>query len=104
MAEDRAAPLDLDAIRRRVTQESGPRLWRSLEELADVPEVRRWLEAEFPDAVGPGSMDRRTVLRLMSASFALAGVAACEGSQTVTNAPLLSQPRNAPESTPGVPS
>jgi MoCo/4Fe-4S cofactor protein with predicted Tat translocation signal len=95
-------PLDLDALRARLAQEQGPRLWRSLEELADVPEVRRWVEAEFPDIV-QAAVDRRTLLRLMAASLALGGLAACDGRRPVDDAPLLSQSRNVPGTTPGVP-
>ncbi|QRM30903.1 TAT-variant-translocated molybdopterin oxidoreductase [Microvirga sp. VF16] len=94
------APLDLDAVKARLATEEGPRLWRSLEELADRPEVRRYVEAEFPDIVQASSIDRRTLLRLMSASFALGGVAACN---VRTDAPLLSQSRNMPGYTLGVP-
>ena len=43
--------IDLEALRARLATEEGPRLWRSLEELADVPDVRRYVEAEFPDIV-----------------------------------------------------
>lgn len=97
------APLDLNAVRARLATEEGPTLWRSLEELADVPEVRRYVEAEFPDIVQTSSIDRRTLLRLMSASFALGGLAACSDSGAPGNAPLLSQSRNMPGYTPGIP-
>jgi molybdopterin-containing oxidoreductase family iron-sulfur binding subunit len=96
-------PFDLDALRTRLADEEGPRLWRSLEELADRPDVRRYVEAEFPDIMQASSVDRRTLLRLMSASLALGGLAACNGSEAGKNAPLLSQSRNAPGYMPGVP-
>ncbi|MCG7393442.1 TAT-variant-translocated molybdopterin oxidoreductase [Microvirga sp. ACRRW] len=97
------APFDLDALRARLATEDGPRLWRSLEELADLPEVRRYVEAEFPDVVQASSVDRRTLLKLMSASLALGGLAACSDKNASKNAPLLSQSRNMPGYTPGVP-
>ncbi|WP_262296540.1 TAT-variant-translocated molybdopterin oxidoreductase [Microvirga sesbaniae] len=96
-------PLDIDAVPVPMTTEKGPTLWRSLEELADRPEVRRQIEAEFPDVVQASSIDRRTLLRLMSASFALGGLAACNGNGSDGKAPLLSQSRTLPGSTPGVP-
>jgi len=53
------------------------RYWRSLDELADTPEFKDWLHREFPQ--GASEMEeghsRRNFLKLMSASFALAGVA-----------------------------
>jgi molybdopterin-containing oxidoreductase family iron-sulfur binding subunit len=96
-------PLDLDALRARLSEENGPRLWRSLEELADAPEMQRYLEAEFPDVMDTATVDRRTLLRLMSASLALGGLAGCKGNQPGFGAPLLSQSRNVPGDTPGVP-
>ena len=54
---------------------SGPKYWRSLDELADTPGFRAQLEREFPQGTaeldGP---DRRQFLKLMAASFALGGI------------------------------
>ncbi|WP_099507986.1 TAT-variant-translocated molybdopterin oxidoreductase [Microvirga ossetica] len=97
------APFDLEAMRARLATEDGPRLWRSLEELAERPEVRRYVEAEFPDIVQAATIDRRTLLQLMSASLALGGLAACDSSDAIRNAPLLSQSHAMPGYTPGVP-
>jgi molybdopterin-containing oxidoreductase family iron-sulfur binding subunit len=59
-------------------QTNGRRYWRSLDELADTPEFKDWLHREFPggasEMVEDGS-SRRHFLKIMSASFALAGVA-----------------------------
>ncbi|HEX7570267.1 MAG TPA: TAT-variant-translocated molybdopterin oxidoreductase, partial [Verrucomicrobiae bacterium] len=57
---------------------TGRRYWRSLNELADTPEFKDWLHREFP--VGASEMvedgtSRRQFLKIMSASFAFAGVA-----------------------------
>ena len=56
---------------------TGRRYWRSLDELADTPEFKEWLHREFPQ--GASELDetvtRRHFLKIMSASFALAGVA-----------------------------
>ena len=53
--------------------------WRSLEQLAGDPEFRRYLEDEFPSAAPAldDRLDRRQMLTLMGASFALAGLANC---------------------------
>ena len=58
---------------------SGPEYWRSLDQLADTPEFRQWVEREFPeDAAGVlDGQSRRTMLKIMAASFGLAGMAAC---------------------------
>jgi MoCo/4Fe-4S cofactor protein with predicted Tat translocation signal len=59
--------------------ESGRRYWRSLEELADTPRFRQWVEREFPKGVSEmlATSSRRTLLKLMAASFGLAGLVAC---------------------------
>ena len=60
------------------TPANGRSYWRSLDELADTPEFKDWLHREFPsgasEMVEDGS-SRRHFLKIMSASFALAGVA-----------------------------
>ena len=55
---------------------TGRRYWRSLDELADTPEFAEWLHREFPKGAselndGP---TRRNFLKIMAASFALAGL------------------------------
>jgi molybdopterin-containing oxidoreductase family iron-sulfur binding subunit len=56
--------------------EIGPRYWRSLDELADTPEFRQWVEQEFPAGATELSdpVTRRHFMKIMSASFLLAGV------------------------------
>jgi molybdopterin-containing oxidoreductase family iron-sulfur binding subunit len=56
--------------------ESGQKYWRSLDQLADAPEFRQWLEREFPDGASEltDPVSRRSFVKLMSASFALGGL------------------------------
>jgi molybdopterin-containing oxidoreductase family iron-sulfur binding subunit len=61
----------------RLRGRSGQALWRSLDQLADDPEFRRWLEAEFPAAFVAAAADRRTVMKVMAASLLLGGLAGC---------------------------
>ncbi|MFO1488208.1 MAG: TAT-variant-translocated molybdopterin oxidoreductase [Verrucomicrobiota bacterium] len=56
--------------------EFGRKYWRSTDQLADTPEFRQWMEREFP-AGATEEMDgvsRRHFVKIMSASFMLAGV------------------------------
>ena len=56
---------------------TGKKYWRSLGELSDTPEFRQWLEREFPAGAAEISADdwsRRSFLKLMGASMALAGL------------------------------
>src|SRR5712691_5434927 len=58
---------------------SGKQYWRSLEELADTDEFQELLHREFPEQATEWSdpVGRRKFLKLMGASFALAGLTAC---------------------------
>ena len=55
---------------------NGKRYWRSLDELADTPEFKDWLHREFPQGAGEfeDGVSRRHFVKIMSASFALAGL------------------------------
>jgi molybdopterin-containing oxidoreductase family iron-sulfur binding subunit len=54
---------------------SGPRYWRSLDELAATPGFREYLEREFPEGAAQlDGVDRRQFCKLMAASFALGGI------------------------------
>jgi len=54
---------------------SGPKYWRSLDELAASPGFRAQLEREFPEGASEiDGVDRRQFLRIMAASFALGGM------------------------------
>src|SRR2546421_11646915 len=55
--------------------ETGPKYWRSLDQLADTPEFRRWVEREFPAGASEltDPVTRRHFMKIMSASFLLAG-------------------------------
>src|SRR5580765_7045264 len=56
--------------------ETGRQYWRSLEQLADKPEFRTWMEREFPEGASEWTdpVSRRHFVRIMSASFLLAGM------------------------------
>ena len=57
----------------------GKKYWRSLDELANTQEFRDFVHREFPEGA-PEMLEatsRRTLLKLMGASFGLAGLAAC---------------------------
>ncbi|HEV2201663.1 MAG TPA: TAT-variant-translocated molybdopterin oxidoreductase [Bryobacteraceae bacterium] len=58
---------------------TGKKYWRSLNQLADTPEFREFVAREFPASATEmlDGKSRRTVLKLMAASFGLAGLTAC---------------------------
>jgi MoCo/4Fe-4S cofactor protein with predicted Tat translocation signal len=56
---------------------NGKNYWRSLGQLSDTPEFRGWLDREFPQGAAElkgGDVSRRSFLKLMGASTALAGL------------------------------
>ena len=86
--------MDLSAIRSRLAGSEGRLYWRSLGELADTPEFRQYLHREFPEQASEWNdpKGRRTFLKLMSASLALAGVGACTKQPAESIVPYVRQP------------
>jgi molybdopterin-containing oxidoreductase family iron-sulfur binding subunit len=87
---------------RILAKQDGREYWRSLEELADSVEFQEFVEREYPqhaeewhDPVG-----RRTFLKLMGASLALAGLSSCVYQPAEKIVPYVSQPE---EIVPGKP-
>jgi molybdopterin-containing oxidoreductase family iron-sulfur binding subunit len=70
---------ELDAVRTRLQSARGRQFWRSLDELADTPAFHALLSREFPAGAAEmhDPVTRRTFLKLMGASFALAGLSGC---------------------------
>ncbi len=56
--------------------EFGRKYWRSLDQLAETPEFRQWVEREFPAGASEWAdpVSRRHFVKIMSASFLLAGL------------------------------
>ncbi|HSB08646.1 MAG TPA: TAT-variant-translocated molybdopterin oxidoreductase [Blastocatellia bacterium] len=81
---------------------AGKQYWRSLEELADSEEFQEALHREFPENATEWNdpVGRRRFLKLMGASFALAGLTACTRQPTEYIAPYVRQPE---EFVPGKP-
>ena len=94
--------IDLGDLRARIDESSGPRFWRSLEELADSPEFAEMVHREFPEAASEWAdgVSRRRFLQLMSASLALGGLSACTTQPAEKIVPYVKQPE---ELVPGKP-
>lgn len=79
----------------------GPKqYWRSLEEFADSPIVEEFVRREFPQQAEEWNdpVERRTFLKLMGASLALAGLSGCVIQPPEKVIPYVRQPE---EETPG---
>jgi molybdopterin-containing oxidoreductase family iron-sulfur binding subunit len=58
-----------------LAETTGPRYWRSLDELSETPEFQEYLEREFPGGASElNGIDRRHFMKIMAASFALGGL------------------------------
>ena len=54
---------------------TGKRYWKSLDNLADTPGFKSWVELEFPEGASMlEGVQRRGFMKLMAASFGLAGL------------------------------
>src|SRR5438270_3220993 len=97
----RRAP-DLQALREKLAAGNGPQFWRTLDEAAESNELHDYIEQEFPGLSGqiPQGLDRRALLKVMAASLAMAGAAACTKQPKETIVPYVRQPENI---IPGVP-
>jgi MoCo/4Fe-4S cofactor protein with predicted Tat translocation signal len=73
---------------------SGKQYWRSLEELADSPIFEEFVQREFPQAAEEwhDPVERRTFLKLMGASLALAGLSGCVIQPPEKIVPYVKQP------------
>ena len=57
------------------TLENGKRYWKSLDDLACKPSFKNWVEREFPEGASMlEGVQRRGFMKLMAASFGLAGL------------------------------
>jgi molybdopterin-containing oxidoreductase family iron-sulfur binding subunit len=81
---------------RMLRRNSGDSFWRTLDELADDPAFVEQLYNEFPSEVEAISdpVERRTFLKLMGASLALAGAGACTRQPLEKIVPYVRQPED----------
>ena len=80
----------------------GPRYWKSLDERVETPEFKEWVDREFPEGASDlDGVDRRKFLKLMSASFGLAGLgmAGCRKPKRLI-LPYAKQPEYSPVGVP----
>lgn len=82
---------------------TGPKYWRSLDELAETPGFKAQVEREFPaDASTLNGVDRRKFFKLMAASFALGGVGLAAGCRRPEKH-ILPYGKSVEDSIPGLP-
>ncbi len=69
----------MSLVQIKTAAKTGPKYWRSLDHASSTPEFRQWVEREFPSTAAEmlDGNSRRTILKLMAASFGMAGLVAC---------------------------
>jgi molybdopterin-containing oxidoreductase family iron-sulfur binding subunit len=84
------------ALQDAETPRSGRKYWRSLDELADSPVFREFVAREFPQQAESwhDPIERRTFMKLMGASLALAGLTGCVFQPAEKIVPYVSQPED----------
>jgi len=90
----RRKPLKLEDVREKLSAARGKEYWRSLEELTASEDFEELLRREFPQAASELEVgtDRRTFIKLMGASLALAGLSGCSYQPSETIVPYVRQP------------
>ena len=83
-----------DAGVENLSVETRSEYWRSIEELAESPVLREFIQREFPQKadVWDDPVERRTFLKLMGASLALAGLSGCVYQPPEKIVPYVRQP------------
>ena len=73
---------------------SGKQYWRSLEELTDSPVFHEFVAREYPQHAEEwhDPIERRTFIKLMGASMALAGLSGCVFQPPEKIVPYIKQP------------
>src|SRR6202789_235637 len=92
------AKMTLAEVQAKLEGKRGKRYWKSLDELADTPEFQELMQEEFPRQAGAGewvdAVSRRGFLKVMGASFALAGLAGCTKQPDEPIYPYVKQPED----------
>ena len=84
------------ALQDDATPRLNKKYWRSLDELADSPVFREFVAREFPQQAEGwhDPVERRTFLKLMGASLALAGLSGCVFQPPEKIVPYVNQPED----------
>jgi MoCo/4Fe-4S cofactor protein with predicted Tat translocation signal len=90
--------MTLAEVRAKLQGQTGKRFWKNLDELADTPAFQELMREEFPRQASGGewvnSVSRRGFMKVMGASFALAGLAGCTKQPDEPIYPYIKQPED----------
>ena len=90
------SPIDPAVARERLATSHGRTYWRSLDELTTTDPIGRMLQKEYsPEPTALDPVDRRSFLKVMSASMALGGLTACTRQPLEKIVPYVKPPEEA---------
>jgi molybdopterin-containing oxidoreductase family iron-sulfur binding subunit len=94
--QEKPNPVDISQLREKLQSKSGSEYWRSLEQAADTPEFKTWVQHEFPNEpeLWNRGTTRRDFLQLMGSMIALAGLAGCTRQPDEKIIPYVKQPED----------
>src|SRR6202167_360333 len=83
-------------VRAKLANQKGKKFWRSVDELAETPEFAEMVAKEFPSQASEwiDPVSRRSFLKVMGASMALAGLAGCTKQPDEPIMPYVSAPED----------
>ncbi len=86
--------LNIADLRKRLSQKTGKTYWRSFNEIAETETFKEFLQQEFPAGAAflDDGISRRTFLKVMGASMALAGLTACTATNPEKIVPYVEAP------------
>ncbi len=92
------AKMTIAEVREKLDGKTGRRFWKNLDEMAETPAFQELMQNEFPRQAGAGEwvdpVSRRGFLKVMGASFALAGLAGCTKQPDEPIYPYVKQPED----------
>ena len=75
--ENETSSTGFEALREKLRDVGGKTFWRSLEQVAETPDFRKWADDEFPGRSSLLDFSRRDALKLMGAAVMMASLAGC---------------------------
>jgi MoCo/4Fe-4S cofactor protein with predicted Tat translocation signal len=92
------AKMTLAEVQAKLQGKTGRRYWKNLDELAETPAFQELMQEEFPRQAQAGEwadpVSRRGFMKVMGASFALAGLAGCTKQPDEPIFPYVKQPED----------
>ena len=83
-----------EKLRQAASAAEGGGYWKSLDELTETDEYKKWLEDEFPNRESIPDVDRRSILKFMGASAVLAGLVGCRNLPQEKIVPYVKAPED----------